>query len=89
MGSSIYCSLCKMYSNDFIQELSKTLYDRALVYLNIDIAVAGHDHIRVAATPLLYNALYTATKMVYICIVCYTVMYEISCIIGHDNYVTS
>ena len=64
MGSSIYCSLCKMYSNDFIQELSKMLYDRALVYLNIDIAVAGHDHIRIAATPLLYNALYTATKMV-------------------------
>ena len=44
--------------------MSKLLYDRALSYLNIDIAVYGHDHVRMLATPLLYNAIYTATKMV-------------------------
>ena len=36
-------------------------------YLNIDIAVAGYDLIRVAAISLLYNALYVATKMVHVC----------------------
>ena len=46
------------------QDMSKLLYDRALSYLNIDIAVYGHDHVRILATPLLYNAIYTATKMV-------------------------
>ena len=64
MDTSMYHSLYKIYSNDFMQELSKTLYDRALVYLNVDIAVTGHDHIWIVATPLLYNAYYTATKMV-------------------------
>ena len=44
--------------------MSKLLYDRALSYLNIDIAVYGNDHVRMLATPLLYNAIYTATKMV-------------------------
>ena len=53
-----------MYSIDFIQDLSKILYDRALSYLNIDISVAGHDHIRMQSTPLLYSAIYRATKMV-------------------------
>ena len=47
-----------------MQDLSKVLYDRALSYLNIDISVAGHDHIRMQSTPLLYNAIYRATKMV-------------------------
>ena len=47
-----------------IQELSKILYDSALTYLNIDTAVSGHDHISVAATPLLYKATYKAAKMV-------------------------
>ena len=51
--------------------------------------LAGHYHIGVAATPLLYNALYTATKMVHICIVCYALMYEILYITGHDNDVTT
>ena len=53
-----------MNSFNFMQDLSKTLYDRALSYLNVDISVSGHDHIRIQATPLLYSAIYTATKMV-------------------------
>ena len=48
----------------FMQDFSKILYDRALSYLNVDISVAGHDHIRIGSTPLLYSAIYTATKMV-------------------------
>ena len=47
-----------------MQDISKILYDRALGYLNVDISVAGHDHIRIGSTPLLYSAIYTATKMV-------------------------
>lgn len=50
----------------FTQELSKILYDRAVSYLNIDTAVSGRDHISVAATPLLYHAIYKAAKMVKI-----------------------
>ena len=58
-----------------MQEMSKILYDRALSYLNVDIAVAGHDHIRVKATPLLYSALYAATKMVYMhCLLCINIL---------------
>ena len=55
-----------LHVSHFTQELSKTLYDRALSYLNIDTAVSGRDHISVAATPLLYNAIYKAAKMVKI-----------------------
>ena len=44
--------------------MSKLLYDRALSYLNIDIAVYGNDHVRMLATPLLYSAIYKATSMV-------------------------
>ena len=65
MDPGVYCIPYKsMYSICFMQELSKTLYDRALGYLNVDMSVAGHDHIRIGATPLLYNVLYQATKMV-------------------------
>ena len=53
-----YCAMC------LIQDMSKLLYDRALSYLNIDIAVYGHDHVRMLTTSLLYNAIYTATNMV-------------------------
>ena len=49
-----------------LQDVSKLLYDRALSYLNVDTAVSGHDHISVAATPLLYHAIYEAAKMVRI-----------------------
>ena len=46
------------------QDISKLLYDRALSYLNIDIAVYGNDHVRMLATPLLYGVIYKATNMV-------------------------
>ena len=46
------------------QDMSKLLYDRALSYLNVDLAVYGRDHVRILATPLLYNAIYKATNMV-------------------------
>jgi len=38
--------------------------DRSLAYLNVDMSVAGHDTISIAATPLLYSLAYQATKMV-------------------------
>jgi len=51
-----------------LQEMSKILDNRALSYLNVDTGVAGHDHISVATTPLLYHATYEAAKMVKHCI---------------------
>ena len=48
----------------FMQDLSKTLYDRALAYLNVDWSVTGHDRVNIGASPLLYNVIYTATKTV-------------------------
>ena len=60
-----------------LQEVSKLLYDRGLGYLNIDTAVSGHDHISVAATPLLYHAIYEAAKMVKSKPLCvYNVVYK-------------
>ena len=47
-----------------MQDLSKTLYDRALSYLNVDWSVSGHDRVWIGASPLLYNVIYMATKMV-------------------------
>ena len=52
------CNVC------LTQDMSKLLYDRALSYLNIDIAVYGNDHVRMLATPLLYSVIYKATNMV-------------------------
>ena len=72
-----------MDSNSFTQELSKILYDRALSYLNVDISVSGHDHIRIKATPLLYSAIYMATKMVShidMSSLCYTYVQIFDCV---------
>ncbi|XP_067682575.1 N-acetylated-alpha-linked acidic dipeptidase 2-like [Haliotis asinina] len=49
-------------SNEWVEEYVKTLGARTVAYLNVDTAVSGNHSIAIAATPLLYRAVYEATK---------------------------
>ncbi|ESP03021.1 hypothetical protein LOTGIDRAFT_185795 [Lottia gigantea] len=51
-------------STEWVEEYIKNLKERAVAYLNIDISVEGTDTLRSKTTPLLYRAVYEATKMV-------------------------
>ncbi len=42
----------------------KNLADRAVVYLNVDIAVEGQESMRAKGVPLLYSILYDVAKRV-------------------------
>ncbi|XP_071833272.1 putative N-acetylated-alpha-linked acidic dipeptidase isoform X2 [Apostichopus japonicus] len=51
-------------STEWVEEFTRPLVERAVAYINIDIAVQGNFTFRGKATPNLYNALYDATKAV-------------------------
>ncbi|XP_070566907.1 putative N-acetylated-alpha-linked acidic dipeptidase [Ptychodera flava] len=51
-------------SNEFVEELSKNLATRAIVYLNLDVSVAGTYKILARSSPLLFKAMHEATKKV-------------------------
>ncbi|XP_054716263.1 putative N-acetylated-alpha-linked acidic dipeptidase [Uloborus diversus] len=51
-------------STEWIEENLKLLHGRAVAYINADILVAGNASIRAVASPLLYNAIFNATKEV-------------------------
>ena len=48
------------------QEQVKILSDRAVAYLNVDLAIEGNASMRAKGTPLLYNILYKVAKDVRI-----------------------
>jgi len=49
-----------------LQQQLKILGDRAVAYLNVDIAVEGMQALGASGVPLLYDMLYNATKKVSI-----------------------
>ncbi|XP_064600785.1 uncharacterized protein LOC135466961 [Liolophura sinensis] len=51
-------------STEWVEQYIKSLGERAVAYLNVDIAVQGNFSLRTAASPLLYNAIYDASKQV-------------------------
>lgn len=51
-------------STEWLEENLKLVQGRAVAYINADILVAGNASIRVVASPLLYNAVFNATKEV-------------------------
>ncbi|XP_041468026.1 N-acetylated-alpha-linked acidic dipeptidase 2-like [Lytechinus variegatus] len=51
-------------STEFVEEYQKVLGERAVAYINTDVAVGGNWTFRVKSTPLLQEALYDAAKKV-------------------------
>lgn len=51
-------------STEWLEDNLKLIQGRAVAYINADILVAGNASIRVVASPLLYNAVFNATKEV-------------------------
>jgi len=49
-------------STEWVEEYEKKLIQRAVAYINIDIAVQGNATFRASATPTLYQLLYDTTK---------------------------
>ncbi|XP_014663575.1 PREDICTED: N-acetylated-alpha-linked acidic dipeptidase 2-like [Priapulus caudatus] len=51
-------------STEWVEEHRKTLYDRAVAYINVDIAVKGNYSIAVSAFPSVKQIMYEASKKV-------------------------
>ncbi|XP_014674344.1 PREDICTED: N-acetylated-alpha-linked acidic dipeptidase 2-like isoform X2 [Priapulus caudatus] len=51
-------------STEWVEDKLKSLVNRALVYLNVDIAVQGNFSIRALGTPTMYQSLFDAAKKV-------------------------
>ncbi|XP_070565284.1 putative N-acetylated-alpha-linked acidic dipeptidase [Ptychodera flava] len=51
-------------SNEWVEEFSKSLAARAVVYLNLDSALSGTYSFRASSTPHLFKAVFDATKKV-------------------------
>ncbi|XP_015916644.1 N-acetylated-alpha-linked acidic dipeptidase 2 [Parasteatoda tepidariorum] len=51
-------------STEWLEDNLKLLHGRAVAYINADILVAGNASLRAVASPLLYNAIFNATKEV-------------------------
>lgn len=51
-------------SYEWVEQQLKILGDRAIAYLNVDIAVEGMQSLRAAGVPLLYDILYDASKKI-------------------------
>ncbi|RUS84604.1 hypothetical protein EGW08_007631 [Elysia chlorotica] len=51
-------------SAEWVEQYGAALRERAVGYLNIDIALRGNDTLRVGATPLMNNIVYEASKRV-------------------------
>ncbi len=53
-----------MGSTEWVESRGKLLGANTVAYLNVDVGVQGNLTFGAAATPLLYNALFEATKLV-------------------------
>ncbi|KAH7639834.1 hypothetical protein HUG17_3867 [Dermatophagoides farinae] len=53
-------------STEFVEDLYKILYMRAVAYINVNLVVNGNDTLSVAASPLLYHSIFNATKDVFL-----------------------
>lgn len=51
-------------SHEWVEGQVKNLADRAVVYLNVDIAVEGQESMRAKGVPLLYSILYDVAKRI-------------------------
>ncbi|KAF2349679.1 Transferrin receptor-like dimerization domain [Trinorchestia longiramus] len=51
-------------SMEWVEQFSKQLQDRAVAYLNVDMAIEGNFTLRTKSAPLLYDVIYNATKQV-------------------------
>ncbi|CAL1542368.1 unnamed protein product [Lymnaea stagnalis] len=51
-------------STEWVEQYVATLRERAVAYINVDIAVDGNDTLKTGATPLMYNIVYEASKKV-------------------------
>ncbi|XP_038076194.1 N-acetylated-alpha-linked acidic dipeptidase 2-like isoform X2 [Patiria miniata] len=51
-------------STEFVEEFQRVLAARAVAYINVDSAVTGNYSLSVKSTPLLYQAIYAASKKV-------------------------
>ncbi|XP_071079365.1 N-acetylated-alpha-linked acidic dipeptidase 2-like [Haliotis cracherodii] len=51
-------------STEFVEEYRKTLHERAVAYINIDVAVQANFSLSTSGAPLMYKALYDAAKKV-------------------------
>ncbi|XP_055880856.1 putative N-acetylated-alpha-linked acidic dipeptidase [Biomphalaria glabrata] len=51
-------------STEWVEQYVATLRERAVAYINVDIAVLGNDTLKVASTPLMHNIIYDASKKV-------------------------
>ncbi|KAH9494444.1 Glutamate carboxypeptidase 2 [Bulinus truncatus] len=51
-------------STEWVEQYVATLRERAVVYINVDIAVYGNDTLKVSSTPLMHNIIYEASKKV-------------------------
>lgn len=51
-------------STEWVEQYVATLRERAVAYINVDIAVDGNDTLDANATPLMYNIVYEASKKV-------------------------
>lgn len=57
-------SLNLISSSNWLEAHQRLLHSRAVAYLNCDLVVAGNQTAAIAASPLLYQVLYNATKQV-------------------------
>ncbi|CAL1543996.1 unnamed protein product [Lymnaea stagnalis] len=51
-------------STEWVEQYVALLRERAVAYINVDIAVQGNNTLRVSSTPLMYNIVYEASKKV-------------------------
>ncbi|KAF2350347.1 PA domain, partial [Trinorchestia longiramus] len=51
-------------SMEFTEQFSKQLQDRAVAYLNMDLALVGNYSLKVLAAPMLYDVIWQAAKQV-------------------------
>ncbi|GFO21487.1 N-acetylated-alpha-linked acidic dipeptidase 2 [Plakobranchus ocellatus] len=51
-------------SAEWVEQYVSTLRERAVAYLNIDIAIRGNDTLKASSTPLMHNIVYEASKKV-------------------------
>ncbi|XP_074600675.1 N-acetylated-alpha-linked acidic dipeptidase 2-like isoform X2 [Brevipalpus obovatus] len=51
-------------STEWLEEKYKLIHSRAIVYINMDVAVSGTDTLNVFASPLLHHAIFNVTRAV-------------------------
>uniref|UniRef100_A0A0B7B9R7 Peptidase M28 domain-containing protein n=1 Tax=Arion vulgaris TaxID=1028688 RepID=A0A0B7B9R7_9EUPU len=51
-------------STEWVEQYVSTLRERAVAYINVDLAIEGNDTLQALATPLMYNIIHDASKKV-------------------------